>query len=209
MIGLKTYLSQLSEPLGQSEELLYERQRALVRQGLLESVGGRGPGSGVRADEKALAAFLISFLAHDILSHASVAEFFCEMKPISPVDARRLNSPVALGIPGRLERAVSGSAGKCPFTGARTFRGAVEAVLGHEPLAFKTWDIEIHRNGPGGAFLSFRDKNNKSMTSEFRNKPFFNSPLPVSVMHATTSLHHNFILQIAKDIVQFKKDAAT
>ena len=80
MIGLKTYLSTLSPLLGQSEEILYERQRALVREGLLESVSGRGPGSGVRADEKALAVFLVSLLAHDILAHAETVWAFCGMR---------------------------------------------------------------------------------------------------------------------------------
>jgi hypothetical protein len=118
MIGLKTYLSTLSPLLGQTEEMLYERQRALVREDLLESVGGRGPGSGVRADERALSPFLISLLSHDILALSFVAELFCDMKS---------------------------DAGKCPFTGAKTFREGLEAVLGHEPFAEKIAGVMVHR----------------------------------------------------------------
>ena len=205
MIGLKTYISTLSPLLGQTHEMLYERQRMLVRHGLLESVEGRGRGSGVRADEKALAAFLISFMAHDILAHVSVAEVFCEMRFMS-----------SWTTPESQSRAGMSYAGKCPFTGAKNFRGALEAILGHEPLAKKNSGIELQRNWPGGAFLKFwrlvRDGDrvrHEGVTSEFRHKPFLKSPLPVSVMLTQTSLHSQFIEKIAKDIAQFKKDGAS
>jgi hypothetical protein len=47
---------------------LYERQRALVRGGLLELSDGRGPGSGVRADTRGIALLIIAVLATDSLS---------------------------------------------------------------------------------------------------------------------------------------------
>jgi hypothetical protein len=197
MIGLKTYLSTLAPRLGQTHDMLYERQRALVRHGLLESVEGHGRGSGVRADEKALAAFLISFLAHDILAHVSVAEIFCEMRFTSAYTAETRH------------RAGMSYAGKCPFTGAKNFRGALEAVLGHEPLAEKNFGVEIHRNWPGGAFLEFRVKNKGIVTSQFRHKPFLKSPLPRSLMFTRTSFPPQFMHEIAKDIAQFKKDSAS
>lgn len=49
-------------------DTLYERQRELVRCGLLHSVPGRGPGSGVPLNADTLATFLISVLASDKLS---------------------------------------------------------------------------------------------------------------------------------------------
>jgi hypothetical protein len=182
MIGLKTYLSTLSPLLGQSEEMLYERQRALVREGLLESVGGRGPGSGVRADESALSAFLISLLTHDILAQSHLAEFFCDM--IS-------------------------DAGKCPFTGATTFREGLEAVLEHEALAQKIAGVMVHRNQPGRAYLQFVGKNNRIITSEFRPLVFFHKFIPVSALSTSTSFDPDFIRRVAKDIAQFKKDGAS
>jgi len=182
MIGLKTYLSTLSPLLGQSEEILYERQRALVREGLLESIGRRGPGSGVRADESALSAFLISLLAHDILAQSEIAEFFCNMKS---------------------------DAGKCPFTGARTFREGLEAVLGHEALAEKIAGVMVHRNHPGRAYLQFVGKNNRIITSEFRPLGLFRMFIPVSALRTSTSFDLGFIRGVAKDIAQFKKDGAS
>jgi hypothetical protein len=176
MIGLKTYLSTLSPLLGQSEEMLYERQRALVRQGLLDSVGGRGPGSGVRADESALSPFLISLLAHDILAHSSVAELFCDMK---------------------------NDAGKCPITGAKTFREGLEAVLGHEALAERTSGVMLHRNHPGRGYLHFVGRNNRFISSAFGNKRAF---IPVSALRTSTSFGSDFIRQVAKDIARFKTD---
>jgi hypothetical protein len=177
MIGLKTYLSTLSPLLGQSEEMLYERQRALVRQGLLDSVGGRGPGSGVRADESALSPFLISLLAHDILAHSHAAELFCGMK---------------------------NDAGKCPITGAKTFREGLEAVLGHEGLAEKTTGVMLHRNHPGRGYLHFVGRNNRFITSAFGHKG--RALIPVSALRTSTSFGSDFITQVAKDIARFKTD---
>jgi hypothetical protein len=182
MIGLKTYLSTLSPLLGQSEEMLYERQRALVRHDLLESVEGRGPGSGVRADEKALAAFLVSLLAHDILAHADTAWVFCGLRS---------------------------RAGKCPVTGQKTFVEALGAVLGNEPLAEKTTGIMLDRTPPGSARLQFVGKNNSFIASEFKAGAILGSIVPVSALRASTSFDPNFIRQIAKDIAQFKKDGSS
>jgi hypothetical protein len=182
MIGLKTYLSTLSPLLGQSVEMLYERQRALVREGLLEAVGGRGPGSGVRADEKALAAFLVSLLAHDVLADADRAFIFLSMK---------------------------NRAGKCPVTGQKTFVEALGAVLGNEPLAEKTTGIMLDRTPPGSARLQFVGKNNGIITSEFKAGILLGSLVPNSALRASTSFDPNFIRQIAKDIAQFKKDGAS
>ncbi len=177
MIGLKTYLSMLSPLLGQSEEMLYERQRALVREGLLDSVGGRGPGSGVRADESALSPFLISLLAHDILAQSFLAELFCDMKS---------------------------DAGKCPVTGAKTFREGLEAVLGHEALAEKTANVILHRNHPGRGYLQFIGKNNRMIGSAFVGNK--RALMPVSALCTSTSFGSDFIRQVAKDIARFKTD---
>jgi hypothetical protein len=198
MIGLKTYLSTLSPLLGQSEEMLYERQRALVRLGLLESVGGRGPGSGVRADEKALSVFLISLLAHDLLVTAFVTEFFCGLKH---------------------------DEGKCPVTGARTFQEAMQRVLGDQKLAARVAapTITLFRYNPGRANLFFKVKTrstpvvtsapvtstHKIVHSTFSNKGTSLPPLPPSAIHHTTSVDAVLIHQIAKDIAQFKKDGAS
>jgi len=68
MPGLKSYL-QVSAPLfGLTPAALYERQRALVALQAIETVGGRGPGSGVPLTSFNAAAILISVLAADSLA---------------------------------------------------------------------------------------------------------------------------------------------
>src|SRR6516162_715678 len=99
MIGLKTYLPQIAPLLGMSAEMAYERQRALVREGILKLRPGRGPGSGVSADEDSLAVLLVSILSHDLLTEAPVTKFYCELR--------------------------SSQKKKCRVTGAKTFRRAL------------------------------------------------------------------------------------
>src|SRR5665213_457167 len=69
--SLKGYTPGLGRLLGVSAAALYERQRALVRGGLLEIEGGRGPGSGVRVTARALALLIISVLATDSLAETA------------------------------------------------------------------------------------------------------------------------------------------
>lgn len=69
MIGLRTFLKDFAKTTElASFDSLYERQRELVRCGLLHSVEGRGPGSGVPLNAETLATFLIGVLASDKLS---------------------------------------------------------------------------------------------------------------------------------------------
>ena len=88
--SLRSYLFKLSELLGLTPIALYERQRELVRAGLLHAEGTRGPGAGVRLSPEAVAVLLISVLATDSLSE--VAERTREIagataRPIFPQDA--------------------------------------------------------------------------------------------------------------------------
>ncbi len=59
--SLKSFLPVLSRILAEPADALYERQRALVREGLLESVPGHGTGSGVRATPESVAMLLIAW----------------------------------------------------------------------------------------------------------------------------------------------------
>ena len=63
MASLKGYIPGLARILGTTPDALYERQRALVRAGLLDQGAGRGPGRGVRAPEAAVAFRVIATLA--------------------------------------------------------------------------------------------------------------------------------------------------
>src|SRR4026208_2522364 len=66
--SLKSLIPSLAKTFRVSPAALYERQRALVRCGLLKTKPGRGPGSGVRATPESIALLLISLLATDSLS---------------------------------------------------------------------------------------------------------------------------------------------
>jgi hypothetical protein len=68
MNSLKSIIPLLADIVALSEHALYERQRALVRGGLIKGRQGRGPGSGVEATPETVAMLLISVLATDSLS---------------------------------------------------------------------------------------------------------------------------------------------
>src|SRR6266481_520475 len=103
--SLKSFLPVLSRILGETPEAIYERQRALVRGGLLESVPGHGPGSGVRATPESVAMLLIGVLGSPSLSQAGpAARWIANARP---------------GYPKH----------KCPLTGATTFGGVLAKVL--------------------------------------------------------------------------------
>jgi hypothetical protein len=106
--SLKPFLARLARVLVTSEGTLYERQRALVREGLLESLPGQGRGSGVRASPDSLAMLLISFLSS-----------------VGLTDAALLTKETSKA------KAVTG---KCPLTGATTLREAVAKILADPAL---------------------------------------------------------------------------
>jgi hypothetical protein len=68
MASLKAYIPALARQLGSTPATIYERQRALVRAGLLDQSEGRGPGSGVKATPPSVALLVISALAGDNLA---------------------------------------------------------------------------------------------------------------------------------------------
>ena len=82
---------------------LYERQRALVRAGLIKAKPGRGRGTGVAATPHALAMLMISLVATGSLTEtAKMTRVFANLKSVL---------------------------GACPLTGKRTFGAALTAVL--------------------------------------------------------------------------------
>ena len=67
-VSLKSLIPLLAQTLETTPAALYERQRALVRAGLIAAEPGRGPGSGVRATPHSVAMLLLSLLATGSLS---------------------------------------------------------------------------------------------------------------------------------------------
>jgi hypothetical protein len=68
MKSLKSFLPQISGFLSTTPAALYERQRQLVRLGILTAEEGHGPGSGVKLSADGVAALLVALLATDNLS---------------------------------------------------------------------------------------------------------------------------------------------
>jgi hypothetical protein len=120
MISLKSFVPFLADYLGLTADALYERQRVLVRTGVLVGPAGRGPGSGVRATPSSVAQLILAVLATNDLSEVDEK-------------VRQLGA-------GRAEKHV------CPLTGADCFAGALELLLSSEVMASKVWWIEVSQS---------------------------------------------------------------
>src|ERR1700730_4774158 len=68
MISLKAFGPVLAETLGTTPAAIYERQRALVRQGLLPAPVGRGRGNGLPASAGTVAMIIVAMMVTDNLS---------------------------------------------------------------------------------------------------------------------------------------------
>lgn len=116
--SLKSLIPALSDALGgNSEGMIYERLRALIRAGLLEATPGRGPGSGVRATPESVAMLLIGTLAA-----VNWSETAAKTREIAFAKA---------------------TTGECPLTGATDFKAALAAVLSNERLARRVTELRV------------------------------------------------------------------
>src|SRR5262245_9780419 len=106
--SLKGLIPHLVKSLAITPAAIYERQRALVRVGLLRARPGRGPGSGVPADAKSVATLLIS-----ILATGSLSEVEDQTKAVASLKSAN---------------------GRCKITGKRTFGAALAATLASDAL---------------------------------------------------------------------------
>jgi hypothetical protein len=123
MIGLKSYLPMLAPCLALSTSALFERQRALVRLGLLKREPGSGPGSGVRASPESVAMLLLSVLATDNLSE---------------IDRRVADLANTKAWTHRSRR-------RCSLTRQPTFFTALTSILANPKMAQRVQGIEVHR----------------------------------------------------------------
>jgi hypothetical protein len=128
--SLKSCLPVLGRILNETPDALYARQRAFVRTGLLKSVPGRGPGSGVHASAETFALFLIG-----MLTNASVAE----------------NGPIAKSI-ANAGIVVQKS---CPLTGAKSFRSALARMLSDADMSERVNEVRVFISGTGQALINY------------------------------------------------------
>ena len=109
MASLKSLIPSIAKIVEMTPAALYERQRALVRAGLIHAKPGRGRGSGATADSKSVAMLLIAILATDNLTETEQsARLFAKLKSNNEV---------------------------CPLTGENTFASALAAVLSSKARA--------------------------------------------------------------------------
>jgi hypothetical protein len=183
MIGLKSYLHRMPS-VGLTPEMLYERQRALVRRGALSAEPGRGPGSGVRADANSIAVFLISLLAHDLLVESWMTEVIGWMKSTKD---------------------------QCSLTGKKNFKDALEAILSDEKIAQRVVSVTVNQNAQSGLieYLGKSAGASRPLRSEFANAGIMRVPSPstLSGLETVKSLKQKFIHQVAKDIAAFSEVA--
>jgi hypothetical protein len=162
--SLKGYIPGLGRLLGLSPAALYERQRSLVREGLLAAESGRGPGSGVRATAPAVALLVLSVLATDRLS---------ESDP-------RVRALASAG-PASGER--------CPFTGCKSFLDAFTKVLSMTGKAPAVREIVVSRTADRVAIRYWNDAGEEKI-SQFAGQAPIESGLIVTATLSHNLLQH-------------------
>ena len=142
MSSLKGFIPGLAKLLSSTPLALYERQRALVRAGLLSSPkhNKRGPGGGIQATAPSVSLMLISMLSTDNLS---------------AVEASAGAVAAAKRVPG---------GAKTPFPPSFRFMDALAAVLAQQGLCREVDEVRVSRTA-GQASIRFKTKYE---LSEFR-----------------------------------------
>lgn len=180
--SLKLYVPVLAERLGTTPAALYERQRALVRAGILEQSEGRGPGSGVAVSPYSVALLLVAVLATDSLTEtAEKVRIFATAKSIGPD-------------------------GLCPLTRRPTFVEAIALLL--DP-AHQHWkpieNITVHRSTLASG-IRYKDGRGSTL-SEFaaKGKAEATPPAPTKLL-IDAMLTRDLIIAVAMDLKK-KADA--
>jgi hypothetical protein len=130
--SLQGCLPSLAEVLNVNRTTLYERQRALTREGLLEALPGHGRGSGVRATPESFAMLTIGMLAS------------VNLADVGPL-ARSLGRATLID-------------SECRLTGAKTLHAALSRIFADESLAERVSGISVHVNA-GRAAIGFDGSN--------------------------------------------------
>lgn len=126
-LSLNALFPSLEHILGETPGTLRAFQRSLVREGLLESVPGKGPGSGVPGSAEAMAQFLIGIC--------------CQATRLENVPYAQAASKAA-------------ALGGCTLTSKKTFGEAFAAILGDRRLASRVQQLTISTNA-GAARISY------------------------------------------------------
>lgn len=132
MASLKSLMPALAADLGMSSIALYERQRLLVRQGLLLPEKGKGPGTGTRATGANVATLVLAVLASDSLTDAE--QRIRDLAAIKP------------------------KSGECPLTGQSSLLSALQMLFARAELCSRVVEISVSRSYLRAFFL-YKAKN--------------------------------------------------
>lgn len=145
--GLKAFSYRLAQDLGLSPDAVYERQRALVRAGLLTAGTGRGPRSGVRVTGRSVALLLLALLASDGIKNRA--------KRVAELSQAKTTK-------------------KCGLTGKTILVDAFEELLvgkSYETILYLT-KISVSRS-TGEAEIHYRDKNRNLHVTYFASESWY------------------------------------
>jgi hypothetical protein len=166
MASLTSFLPKLVPHFEMTGAAIYERQRALVRLGLLPQPHGRGRGAGALATPETVALICISILATDNLSEMDDRIRTLASAPIHTHYKRKY----------------------CRLTGASEFQIALSAIMGDFNLAQRVSSVQVRRKEleatihwvkKGRAEFDFDGKNADLTTFEYP-KQFVRHPFTVT-----------------------------
>jgi hypothetical protein len=181
MSGLKTYLPRLGQVLGISPSALYERQRVLVRLGLLAADKGRGPGSGVRMTGESLAALLLAVAVTDNLSDTDQrVSLLCDAKP-------RYGKQ------------------QCRFTKQGSLRAAMAKILSTEEMARRTKLLSVNRSKLTVSILYRTGM--RSSVSQFSVNEEQASAFPL--IYTETTLSEDLFKIVARDLGEIERSSTS
>ncbi|PWT86823.1 MAG: hypothetical protein C5B58_00790 [Acidobacteria bacterium] len=174
--SLKAYAPLLAWRLGTTPAALYERQRALVRDGILDQSAGRGPGSGVQVGPYPVALLLVAVLATDSLSEtAEKVRIFAAAK-------------------------ASAEDGLCPLTAEQNFVQAVARVLDRSLPHWRNIETITVRRTSGLGVIASRDSH---MDSIFAAQLPLDAKLASTKLVVNAMLTRDLIIDIATDLKKF------
>lgn len=167
-ISLKNYSIEMAQHLGITHLAVYERQRTLVRLGVLPPEG-RGPHRGVRATPNTVAPLLLAGMFADSLSDldarfvrllkAKPAEIEAGLEAHAEQQAHVDSAARQWAALGRsFDRPAVPAPAKmvCPVTGASNFKDAVAALLASSALVEQVEALAINRS-LGVGIISAKD----------------------------------------------------
>jgi DNA-binding IscR family transcriptional regulator len=178
MASLKSLIPQIAKALDMKPAAIYERQRALVRAGLIEMQPGHGPGSGVRANPESLAMLLIALAATGSLSETE--ELTTKLTKLKC------------------------KAGRCQFTGKQTLAAALSAILASEPLTARLALITISRSATGShAEIFLREKPGsghpgRGRLDKFAWSEFGATRTEIANMRVATTLYLHWLAEVKR-----------